>query len=356
MLGFPERGLLYGCWEVCYTNPEGSSRERGNSMRFIDLHCDTITEKVCRTKGATLRRTDGQLDLERLRAAGAMAQVFAAFLPTHDYARRRGIEEAPQAFFDRVHACYQRELRANRDILAPARSGADIRKNDAAGLLSAVLSIEDSVLLDGDLRRVAALHRKGVRLMTLTWNYENSLGYPNSPVPADMGRGLKPFGIAAVREMQRVGILADVSHLSDGGFWDVARLSRESHRPFLASHSCARMLCPHPRNLTDGMLREIGETGSVCGINFCAHFISGLDATYTKIDDVVRCARYLRDKAGIDAVALGSDFDGIDSTLEFGDCAGLPRVADALAMYFPAQEVEKICWKNALRVMDEGMH
>ena len=105
------------------------------------------------------------------------------------------------------------------------------------------------------------------------------------------------------------------------------------------------------------MLRAIGETGSVCGINFCAGFLSPTAArtNYTKIEDIVRCARYLRDKAGIDAVALGSDFDGIDSKLEFTDCAGLPALADALAFYFPEEEVEKICWRNALRVIDETM-
>ena len=102
------------------------------------------------------------------------------------------------------------------------------------------------------------------------------------------------------------------------------------------------------------MLRIIGETGSVCGINFNAYFLNGLSSNYTNIDDIVQCARYIRDKAGIDALALGSDFDGIDSTLEFGDCAGLPRLADALAMYFPSEEVEKICWKNALRVFTEA--
>lgn len=320
-------------------------------MHFFDLHCDTISTRVARGGGKVhLRRSEGQLDLERLREGGVTAQVFAAFLPTGDAAREVGITEKPQALFDQIYACYQKELRANKDLLAPALSGRDILKNEQNGRISAILSIEDCVLLDGDLHKLPTLYKKGVRIMTLTWNYENSLGYPASPVPADMARGLKPFGKAAVQRMQELGILVDVSHLSDGGFQDVAALSRTAHIPFAATHSCARALCPHPRNLTDEMLHTIGETGSVCGINFNAYFLNGRSGNYTKIDDIVQCARYMRDKAGIDALALGSDFDGIDSTLEFGDCAGLPQLADALAMYFPSEEVEKICWKNALRV------
>lgn len=323
-------------------------------MRFFDLHCDTISTQVARSAGKVrLRSNKGHLDLDRLQKCGMTAQVFAAFLPTHDAAKEVGITDQPQELFDQIYACYQKELRANKDVLAPALSGKDILKNEKDGLISAILSIEDCVLLNGSLRKINALYKKGVRVMTLTWNYENSLGYPASPIPADMARGLKPFGETAVKQMQELGILVDVSHLSDGGFDDVASLSRTAHIPFAATHSCARSLCQHPRNLTDDMLRIIGETGSVCGINFNAYFLNGLSNNYTKIDDIVQCARYIRDKAGIDALALGSDFDGIDSTLEFGDCAGLPRLANALAMYFPSEEVEKICWKNALRVFTE---
>lgn len=324
-------------------------------MRFIDLHCDTLTSCVYGQKGGHLRKTSGQLDLERLKQAGAMAQVFAVFIPPP----KRPENAIPQAraYFSHACTCLLREMNANKDIAALAYCGDDIRANDAKGLLSILLSVEDCALLDGDRQKISLLYRRGVRLMTLTWNFENSLGYPNSPIPADTARGLKPFGKEAVALMQKLGILVDVSHLSDGGFWDVVELSKAAHVPFTASHSCARALCQHPRNLTDDMLRAIGETGSVCGINFCAGFLSPTAArtNYTKIEDIVRCARYLRDKAGIDAVALGSDFDGIDSKLEFTDCAGLPALADALAFYFPEEEVEKICWRNALRVIDETM-
>ena len=326
-------------------------------MRFFDLHCDTVSTQIARSGGKThLLRNTGHLDLERLRKSGSLAQVFAVFLPTHEAAAEVGITVGPKELFGQIYACYQKELQANSDILAPALCGADILANDRAGRLSAILSIEDCVLLNGSLRRIGTLYRKGVRIMTLTWNYENSLGYPTSPIPADMTQGLKPFGADAVRKMQELGILVDVSHLSDGGFQDVARLSRQSHIPFAATHSCARALCPHPRNLTDKMLKVIGETGSVCGINFSAHFLNGLTQNYTKTDDIVQCARHIRNQAGIDALALGSDFDGIDSELEFKDCSGLPQLADALAMYFPADEVEKICWKNALRVFTEATH
>lgn len=326
-------------------------------MRFIDLHCDTLGHLALHpNKKERLLKNSGALDLERLRAAGAMAQIFAAFLPTHEEAAEQGLTGEPQDLFDRIYACWQKELRANRALIAPVNKVSDFARNEKHGKLSALLSVEDCVLLEGELSRVTALYKKGVRVMTLTWWYENSLGYPCSPVPADSARGLKPFGKDAVQKMQELGILVDVSHLSDSGFADVAALSRAAHIPFAATHSCARALCAHPRNLSDEMLHTIGETGSVCGINFNAPFLHNRSENYTRIDDIVQCARYIRSKAGADALALGSDFDGIDSTLEFGDCAGLPRLADALALYFPAEEVEKICWKNALRVLSDAMH
>ena len=253
----------------------------------------------------------------------------------------------PYDYVQWVYQCCQKELAANADIIAPAYTYGDILDNQEKGLMSFILSMEDSAALEGKLERADAFYQMGVRMMSLTWNWENSLGYPQSSDQEKMRLGLKPFGIEAVRRMEELGIIIDVSHLSDGGFWDVAE---HTSAPFVASHSCARALCDEGRNLTDDMLRTIGDRGGVCGVNFYAGFLNR-GSKYASVEDIVRHAKYISHVAGIDAVALGSDFDGINTELEFGDYAGMPMLVDGLCRAFTEDAVEKICWKNTLRVI-----
>lgn len=319
-------------------------------MRIIDTHCDTMGECIARSGGkVTLQNNPGHINLEKLRQGGALAEFFAIFIPTHEGAAMAGITQTPYEYFQLVYRAYQKELEANRDYLAPALNGADIRKNQAAGKISSVLTVEDGVPLEGKMERLEEFYEKGVRLISLTWNYENSLGFPNSKDPAIMGKGLKQFGLDCVERMNQLGMLIDVSHLSDGGFWDIVKHSKQ---PFIASHSCCRALCNHTRNLTDEMLRALGEKGGVVGINFAAQFLNE-GADYTDIESVVRHMRHIRDKAGIDALGFGSDFDGINSTLEFQDYAGMPRIIDALSAHFTQDEIDKICSGNLLRLIDQ---
>lgn len=322
-------------------------------MKFVDLHCDTIGERVNASNGKIrLRKNDCHIDLEKMQKAGSLAQIFAIFIPTHDIAEKANIKLSPMEYFQRAYGFYTEEMKVNEDIIAPAHNYEEIMANEAAGKMSGILTIEDGVLIKGQLDRITELYNQGVRLITLTWNYENCLGYPNSRNAGQMSRGLKPFGIEAVKYMNELGIIVDVSHLSDGGFYDVAEYSEV---PFTASHSCARALNNHPRNMTDDMLKLIGETGSVCGINFESQFLNDESSKYTKVEDIVRHALYIKNAAGIDAVALGSDFDGISSELEFCDYSGMVKIAEALAKHFTETEVEKICYKNALRVFKDSM-
>lgn len=315
-------------------------------MRFIDLHCDTLTLDSV----DILRSSQGHINLDTFKRGGAWVQVFALFIPTGRTASEvAGGPLSPRAFYERYLAVWRREMAANADAVAPAASLADIRANTAAGRLSAVLAVEDAAVLESRLERVDELYDDGVRLMTLTWNYENELGWPHASAPDLMGQGLKPFGVEVVRRMNHLGMIVDVSHLSDGGFADVARLSSA---PFVASHSCARALSGHTRCLTDAQLRVLGDKGGVVGLNFCPRFLREGSQRAT-LDDVVRHARRIRDKAGVEALALGSDFDGISGTLEFEDYAGLPRVAAALERYFSGDDLDRICSGNALRVMSQ---
>lgn len=318
-------------------------------MRYVDLHCDTISNVV--QSGTNLRTYDGHINIGKLQKGDALAQFFAIFIPTNDVAAEQNLKLSPTEFFDLIYEGYLKNLELCADVLAPAFCYDDIVKNEKAGKMSSILTIEDGVPLFGSLENLEQYYKKGVRLITLTWNYENSLAFPNSREPEKMALGLKPFGIEAVRRMNELGILIDVSHLSDGGFYDVAKYSQ---KPFVASHSCARALCNHPRCMTDDMLHLLGEKGGVCGINFCAGFLNE-GASYTAVEDVVRHALHIRDKAGLEALALGSDFDGIGSTLEFKDYTGMPVIERALAKHFTPSELDKIAQGNALRVIRESM-
>jgi membrane dipeptidase len=186
-------------------------------------------------------------------------------------------------------------------------------------------------------------------MIGLTWNYENCIGYPCKDDPKEHMLGLKPFGIEAVQRMNELGIMIDTSHLSEGGFWDVVK---HSSKPFMASHSCARALRDHRRNLTDEQLRALAEKGGICGVNFYSAFLH-TDGDLTKIDDIVRHMVYIANKAGIETVAMGSDFDGIDNPQELKNYAGMPLLVDALGKHFSADQIDKICSGNALRIMKD---
>ncbi len=303
---------------------------------MFDLHCDTLLRLL--QTGETLENAGGHINTDKLRRGGAMVQCFAAFLSECD-------EAGPWAYFEKLAGIFQRETAHSR-YLRPACSAGDIERNRRDGYISAVLTVEDGALLEGDMDRLEALYKRGVRMLSLTWNYENCLGYPNSEVAGLHALGLKPFGRQAVERMEELGIVVDVSHLSQGGFWDVAE---QAKKPFAASHSCARALCDHSRNLTDQQLRAIGDCGGVCGVNFYSKFLRQ-GAELSAIDDIVRHMEYIANAAGIEAVALGSDFDGIDCELELGDCAGMPLLIDAMGRRFNETQIEKICRGNALRL------
>ncbi len=321
-------------------------------MKIIDMHCDTMGERIARSNGAIgLAKNDGHIDIEKMQKGGALAQFFAIFIPTHKEAEQSGIKETPYEYFNLVYDAYLREMNANQTAIAPARNYEELMRNKENGKISSILTIEDGVPVEGKMERLHEFYDKGVRLISFTWNYENSLGFPNSKDPAKMALGLKPFGIEAVAEMNRLGMLIDVSHLSDGGFWDVVK---HSEKPFVASHSCCRALCGHTRNLTDEMLKALGEKGGCVGINFASQFLNE-NAHYTDIDSVMRHMVHIRDKAGIDALGWGSDFDGISSELEFKDYAGMPLLVEALGKYFTPAEIDKICNGNMLRVIRETL-
>lgn len=312
-------------------------------MSFIDLHCDTIS--VLLESGESLYSSDRNVSIEKMQKSDVFCQFFAMFIRMSEF------QTTDQAYeyLKKMHGVYQKEMEKNSEYIRPALSAADLHKNRQEKKLSGVLTVEEGGVIGEEINRLEELHKLGVRLITLTWNFENSLGFPNSDDPAVMNAGLKPFGKQVVERMNDLHMLVDVSHLSDGGFWDVARLTRG---PFVASHSNARAVRDFRRNLTDEMLRTLAQHGGVTGINFFHKFL-GEDGQGS-VADMVRHIRHIQNTAGIDTIALGSDFDGFSGPCEIRDCAQFYKLTDALtAAGFTDGEIEKICWKNAQRVIDD---
>ena len=241
---------------------------------------------------------------------------------------------------------YWQEVEKNRDWLLPVATFSDLETARDQGRVGALLTVEEGGVFRGDLALLRTLHRLGMRLVTLTWNYENQLGSPNGQTG-----GLTETGFAFLSEMERLRILPDVSHLSDTGFWDVCRAAK---RPFLASHSCCRALQDHPRNLTDEMIRALAERGGIVGVNFYSRFLG--NGSVSRTSDIARHLRHMIDVGGLAVASLGSDFDGIDCTLEFGDAGDMEKMIRALEVHgFTDREIEAVAWKNAWNFLKETL-
>ena len=232
-------------------------------------------------------------------------------------------------------------------------SGTDIERlmqNPENGKIGVIFTGEDLGVIGSDLRKLDTVYQRGVRIATLTWNHENTLGFPNSVKPQVMQERLKPCGIEAVERMNELGMVIDVSHLSDGGFRDVARISK---KPFIASHSNSREITDHPRNLTDAMIKAIAESGGVIGLNFAPHFLSERGES-SRIRDMLQHIRHIRNVGGSDVLALGTDFDGISGRLEIDSPAKMPRLSQVLTKCgMKEAEQEKMFYGNAVRVLRE---
>ncbi|HWR45001.1 dipeptidase [Sporomusa sp.] len=312
-------------------------------MNIIDLHCDTIWRLLEEGKTASLYRNPFSVDIEKLQSSQAQAQFFALFVNREKTSDplERALTMATRFFH---------ELEENSQYIALARNYEELRQSRTEGKIAAFLTIEEGGVLKGDLLNLESLYRLGVRLITLTWNYPNEIGYPNCR-PEYRGLGLTPFGEQIVAEMNRLGMLIDVSHLSDQGFYDVATLSA---KPFTASHSNARSVTGHPRNLTDDMIKLLAEKGGVMGLNFEKSFLG--NAPVSQVSDMVLHVKHIRKVGGIEVIAIGSDFDGIDLGLELAHAGEMSKLVNALERSGLTQgEIEKICWGNALRVIKDTL-
>lgn len=299
----------------------------------VDLHADTLLDLAAGKR--TLDGGGGQVDIPRLRAGGVDVQVFAAYVDPKLGAR--GGERVRE-----LVAAFHRAMERHAGAIAPARTVAEIAAAGRAGKIAAVLSVENlGDAIQGDVSRVDWLSGQGVRLAGLTWNAANTL--------ADGARetrhgGLTALGRRVIARMEQLGMIVDVSHLSRAAFSDALAATRG---PIIASHSDAAAVQPHFRNLTDEQLRAVAARGGVVGVNFYPPFLGGatLERVVAHIDHMVAVM-------GIDHVALGSDFDGIESTPQgLEDVSRMPNLTRALlGRGYSPEQVRKILGENALRV------
>lgn len=327
-------------------------------MKVVDMHCDTISELLhARERGeeASILENHLHIDLNRMQKGDYLLQNFAMFV-------HLGKTADPFHYAMKLVDLFYNELEPYSDRIGIVKRWEDIEENQKAGKMSAMLTLEEGGICKGDLSCLRDFYRLGARMMTITWNFPNELGFPNgkdeSVLPArsvpDTEHGLTETGIAFVQEMERIGMIIDISHLNDAGIRDVFHYTK---KPFVASHSNARALARHPRNLTDEMIRALAERGGVAGINYYAPFLKDADKKmplHGLCSDMVAHMKHMKQVGGIGCIGLGSDFDGIDTATDMKDCSGMQLLADVMSREgFTTGEIEAVFHDNVLRVYRE---
>ena len=307
----------------------------------FDLHCDTALALLGKTmnEAGSLRKNESHIDLERASKLGGYAQCFACF--TTPFMEQWG-NVSPIVVFERELATIQREVDKNKDLISIAYSAAEIEQNREKGKMSAILTLEGTAGIGYDPALLEDLHAIGFRISSLGWNEKNPLTGSHKT-----GGGLTDQGREFVKEAQRLGILMDVSHISDEGFWDMMDVT---NAPIIATHSNSRAVWNDSRNLTDEMFLAICKTGGVAGYNACAEF-TGENPTIDTICDHIFHFMEL-DPSG-KHIALGGDLDGVDNMpVGFEGVQSWPVLAQRLLERGLSEEtVMDIYWNNILGVM-----
>ncbi len=308
----------------------------------IDGHCDSIGQQLDGARWLGERSEEGHIDLPRLRAGGVDAQFFACFVPVPF--QRHGAVTHALARLDQLHLLAER----HPNELVIARSAADIRQAKVDGKIAAIAGLEGAEALDAELGVLRQFYRLGIRNMGMAWNHRNAAC--DGVAESRTGGGLTEFGVQVVQECNRLGIMVDVSHLSPAGIADVLTISDD---PIIASHSNARALCDHPRNLTDEQIKAIAEKGGVIGVTFVNVFLNKDKPDEASIDSVVQHIEYMLELVGEDHVAIGSDFDGCHPPKDLSDATKYPLITEKLLEHGLADStVSKILGGNFLRIFE----
>lgn len=311
----------------------------GLKIPVVDTHADSMLGVIYNRRHLGERSEQGQLDIPRALEGGLTLQCFSCWVEP-EYKPERALSRQLE-FFDR----FWQEAQANTDKLFVVTDLRTLEESLASDKLGAIISVEGAEALGTSTGLVRLFHRLGVRLMSLTWNERNALADGAGEDPG--GGGISRAGRAIIKEMEQVGIIVDVSHLSEASFWGVV----EAHtRPFIASHSNCKTLTPHRRNLSDDQMRALAKAGGVQGITFVREFLGGTEDINRVIDHVAHAMDVVGDSLH---VGLGSDFDGVENPVGgLEDVTSLPRLADRLSERgFDDSTVANILGQNYVRFL-----
>ena len=311
-------------------------------MKYIDLHCDTLT--ASKDKGVPLDSGNLHIGLDKLEKSGCAAQCFAIFTDG---------ETAPKDF-EKYLSFYGEEMQRLSARILPVRQYSDLKYCLDGGGTGVILTVENLGFIGGDISRLDKLYKAGVRMASLVWNFENALAFPNLKFKDNLPlfseretRGLTKLGREACEKLDELGIIVDISHLSDGGAEDILK---DRKIPIVASHSNAEAVYPVCRNLTDGLIKKIADCGGVVGVNFCVDFLGGggsMESVLGHINHVIKVG-------GEEVIAFGSDFDGIPQNPFIKDCTAMPELLNFLNIRgLSTATLEKLAYKNFARVFRE---
>ena len=300
-------------------------------MDFFDLHCDTITTAMHQSVGLDCSYLD--ISFPKNEKIERHCQCFAIFCPD--------VISGEDAFnyYTMSKHFFKNQLAEFSQYFEQVKTSEDIERITKTGKTAAILTVEGGRVLGGKIERLKELYKDGVRMMTLTWNGENEIGKGST----DQNFGLKPFGIDVIREMERIGMVIDVSHLSDAGLGDVLK---NVNCAVAASHSNLREVCGHRRNLTDEYFKEIVRREGVVGINFYKAFLNNNDEN-ANLSDIVKHIERMLMLGGENTVCMGSDYDGCDVVNGIEKMNDIPNLYDLIDKEFGRELAEKIFWKNA---------
>jgi len=312
-----------------------------NSL-VVDTHCDTLLRVVKGDYKLHEENPVGHVDIPRLRKGGVGVQFFAAYISA-EYKPDRSTRR-----FLQLCDSFYTALENNASDLHLILKTSDIDQAQSEGKIGAFLSVEGGEALEGDLAVLRMLYRLGVRAIGLTWNERNQIAEGLGECRS--GGGLTDFGVQVVQEMNRLGMIVDVSHISEPGFWDCIKVSKH---PIIASHSNAKAVCNHARNLTDEQIKALARNGGVMGMNMAVEFLH-TDRPVT-VDHVVDHIEHIVNLVGSKHVGIGADYDGIGKAPEgLENVAGLPLLTEALLRRgFNEEQVRDILGLNFRRVMTQ---
>lgn len=308
-------------------------------MNYFDLHCDTITE--CYNTAQNLAQNKLQLNLKDGKALEKWVQTYAIWL---DDAKT---DEQAYEYFNQVHDYLMGQIE-NESTLAFATTFDQIKEGLNQNKRVVLLSIENSLPVGKHLERVQDFYNKGVRMMTLTWNGRNTVG--DGCMLEDAG-GLTPFGKEVIKEMVRLGMLIDVSHLSEKGFWDVVNTVDV---PFIATHSDSKVVCNHLRNLTDDQFKIFIERKAIVGVNFYPLFIN--NTLTASIDDLLPHIDHFLELGGENVIAVGSDFDGARMPKKMRGIIDIHYFYQLLTQRYGKAIADKITFENAMHFMKNNLN